>query len=315
MKTISEWRIFLDNLRAKNITEICVGIGVFDGVHIGHAKLLDSLQNYAEKNNSYPVAVTFSPHPRFLTAPDSAPKLLVPLNQRIELLKKHGAAEVFVIDFNREFANLEAEDFLKLFCLNNAVKIDCICVGRNWRFGKDGAGDTVLLEKFCNANDIDCILIEELKNGGEKISSANIRLAVAEGSLDKVCSMLGKSYFLHGKVVKGFSFAGGELGHPTANLKPDSEILPLDGVYAAKVEVEGKMYFAAVNIGVSPSFEFNNRNHRIEVHLLDFEGNLYGRELDVILLKYLRPERCFESAEALKEQICKDVQQIKSLKK
>ena len=243
-----------------------------------------------------------------------APKLLVPLNQRIELLKKNGAEDVFVIDFNRDFANLEAGEFLRVFCLDNAVKIDCICVGKNWRFGKNGAGDTVLLEKFCQANNIDCRLIEELKIDSEKISSANIRIAVANGFLDKVRNMLGRPYFIHGTVVKGFSFAGDKLGHPTANLKPDSEILPPDGVYAAKAVIDDAEYLAAVNIGVAPSFDFNCRNHRIEVHLLDFDGNLYGRELDIMLLKYLRNERFFESAEALKEQIIKDIQQIKSLK-
>ena len=121
-----------------NIKNICVGIGVFDGVHIGHAQLLKSLADYAEKNNSYPLAITFSPHPRALTVPEHAPKLLVPLNQRIDLLKQNGAIDVFVIDFNRDFANLESEEFLRMFCLNNAVKIDCICVGKNWRFGKNG---------------------------------------------------------------------------------------------------------------------------------------------------------------------------------
>ena len=314
MNTILKWRTFLESLRRVDIKNICVGIGVFDGVHIGHAELLQSLADYAKQNNSYPLAITFSPHPRALTVPEHAPKLLVPLNQRIELLKKNGAEDVFVIDFNRDFANLEAEEFLRVFCLDNAVKIDCICVGKNWRFGKNGAGDTVLLEKFCQANNIDCRLIEELKIDSEKISSANIRIAVANGFLDKVRNMLGRPYFIHGTVVKGFSFAGDKLGHPTANLKPDSEILPPDGVYAAKAVIDDAEYLAAVNIGVAPSFDFNCRNHRIEVHLLDFDGNLYGRELDIMLLKYLRNERFFESAEALKEQIIKDIQQIKSLK-
>ena len=126
--------------------------------------------------------------------------------------------------------------------------------------------------------------------------------------------LLGRRFILSGRIVKGFSFAGGKLGHPTANLVPDSEILPPDGVYGAKVTLDGQDYLAAVNIGVAPSFEFNQHRRRVEVHLLEFEGNLYDREIEVNLLKYIRNERFFESAEALKAQIILDIQQIKSLK-
>lgn len=309
----TSWHDFTAQLKAENITDICVGIGVFDGVHLGHAELFRTLKNYAEQHNSYPVALTFAPHPRTLTSPLNPPKLLVPLSQRIELLKKHGVKKVFVIDFNEKFAAVEPLDFLNSLISSADVKINCITVGRNWHFGHRGAGDTVLLADFCAEKNITFLPIEELKIDGEKISSANIRIAIANGLLDKAKSMLGHEYFIHGEVVKGFSFAGGKLGHPTANLKPDSEILPPDGVYAAKTVIDGVSYPAAVNIGVAPSFDFNKKQHRIEVHVLDFNGNLYGRELTVTLLKHLRNERFFETAEALRQQIMLDIQQIRSL--
>lgn len=308
------WNDFLCSLKEKNITRISVGIGVFDGVHLGHAELFRKLKEFAVQHGSYPVALTFSPHPRTLTTPNNPPKLLVPLNQRIKLLKQHGAEEIFVIDFNEKFAALLPEQFLEILCSSPHVNIDCITVGRNWHFGRDGAGDTVLLADFCKARNITFQPIEELKINNEKISSANIRIAIAEGCLDKARVMLGRDYAIHGEVVKGFAFAGSRLEHPTANLQPDSEILPPDGVYGACAEIDGGKYLAAVNIGIAPSFEFNRKRRRVEVHFLDFNGNLYGRELSITLLKFLRNERFFESADALKAQIILDIQQIKSLK-
>ena len=313
MDFITHWQNFMAQLEAENIHNISVGIGVFDGVHLGHAELFRSLSEYAKINNSYPIALTFAPHPRKLTSPDNPPKLLVPLNQRIELLKQHGAKKVFVIDFNEKFAAIEPEDFLNIITSSEKVKLDCITVGRNWHFGHNGVGDTILVDKFCKERNISFLPIEELKIDGNKISSANIRIAIADGFLDKASAMLGYKYFIHGEVIKGFSFAGNRLGHPTANLHTDSEILPPDGVYAAKTVIDGHTYPAAVNIGVSPSFDFNQKQHRIEVHVLDFDGNLYGRELKVTLIKHLRNERVFESAEALKAQIILDIQQIRSL--
>ena len=313
MEFTTSWQNFMTQLKAENIHNISVGIGVFDGVHLGHAELFRTLSEYAEANNSYPVALTFAPHPRTLTAPDNPPKLLVPLNQRIELLKQHGAKKVFVIDFNEKFAAIEPEEFLNIISSSDDVRLDCITVGRNWSFGHNGAGDTVLVAKFCEEKNITFLPIDELKIDGGKISSANLRIAIAEGVLDTASAMLGYKYFIHGEVVKGFSFAGDRLGHPTANLHADSEILPPDGVYAAKTVIDGKTYPAAVNIGVAPSFDFNKKQHRIEVHVLDFEGNLYGRELAVALIKHLRNERVFDSAEALKAQIILDIQQIRSL--
>ena len=308
------WLDFLLQLKAKNISDISIGIGVFDGVHPGHVKLLKSLADYAAKNNSYPVALTFSPHPRTLTSPEHPPKMLMPLEKRIELLKQNGVAEVFVIRFDHEFANLIAEEFLNILCLNDILKIKCITVGKNWRFGHYGRGNADMLANFCSRNGIFFQPVDELQLHGEIVSSSNIRLAITNGLLDKTADMLGRRFILSGRIVKGFSFAGGKLGHPTANLVPDSEILPPDGVYGAKVTLDGRDYLAAVNIGVAPSFEFNQHRRRVEVHLLDFEGNLYDREIEVNLLKYIRNERFFESAEALKAQIILDIQQIKSLK-
>ena len=308
-----KWRHFLLKLDAAGVKKICIGIGVFDGVHLGHVKLLDTLASHAAENGSLPVALTFSPHPRTLIAPVKPPRLLMPLAERIELLKKNGAKEVFVIDFTPEFAGMEAEEFLHILAGDSPVKIDGISVGRNWHFGRNGAGNIDVLENFCRSINIKFMPVDILQIAGENISSSNIRTAITGGLLDKACRMLGREYSISGNIVKGFSFAGDKLGHPTANLVPESEILPPDGVYGAKTFVDGSRYLAAVNIGVAPSFDFNQNHHRIEVHLLDYSGNLYGRKLEVTLLKYIRNERFFESADALKQQIIQDIQQIKSL--
>lgn len=310
----TNWRNFLYGLAAANIKNICIGIGVFDGVHRGHAELMGHLAQYAREHGSYPVALTFSPHPRTLVSPDHPTKLLIGLDERKDLLKHYGAKDVFIINFNHAFANLEALDFLKILTSSDEVKISCISVGLNWKFGKNGAGDAQLLKKFCDKKGIDFSPIVELQCDGGKISSANIRIAIANGLLKKASEMLGRDFSLRGTVVKGFSFAGSKLEHPTANLVTESEILPPDGVYAARTSIDGKDYLAAVNIGIAPSFEFNRQCRRIEVHLLDFEGNLYGSTLQITLIEYLRNERFFESHEALKEQIISDVNYIRSLK-
>ncbi len=309
----NEWHRFLSNLAAADYRMASLGIGVFDGVHRGHGMLLDTLASHAEQNSSCPVALTFSPHPKALIAPGHTPKLLTSLDRRIEMLKSHGIKDVFVIHFDEKFARMEALDFLKILCENTPLPIDCITVGKNWRFGSMGRGNAEVLKKYCSEHDIIFHPVDELKIDGEKISSANIRLAIANGFLDRAGAMLGRDFELTGEVVKGFSFAGSKLGHPTANLAPDSEIMPPDGVYAAEVTLNDEKYPAAVNIGIAPSFEFNRQQHRIEVHLLDFEGNLYGNKLSVKLVKHLRNERFFESAEALKAQIIKDIQQIRDL--
>ena len=309
----SEWRNFLSVLSDAGHKKISVGIGVFDGVHRGHQMLLEKLTAHAVKNNSCSVALTFSPHPRTLVAPHNPPKLLMSAERRQELLKSYGVNEVFVIRFDEKFSRLQAEEFLHILCENNPLEIDCITVGKNWRFGNGGSGNTELLARYCQTHNIAFLPMEELKINGEKISSANIRQAVANGFIEQANSMLGRDFELVGKVVKGFSFAGSKLEHPTANLIPDSEIMPPDGVYGAEVTLNDVKYRAAVNIGVAPSFDFNRKQHRIEVHLLDFEGNLYGCDLRVKPVKYLRNERFFESADALKAQIIKDIQQIKSL--
>lgn len=290
---------------------LALGIGVFDGVHRGHQLLLTSLCELAAAEGAAPVALTFDPHPRAVLRPQSPPVLLIGLAERIRLLTEYGAEAVLTARFTPEFAALAPEEFLDRL-LAAPAEIAGICVGKHWRFGAGGAGDTALLAARCAAAGQRFATVSELCLDGEIVSSSNIRRAISGGRLATAAAMLGRPYRLTGTVEAGFGAANRELHYPTANLRLEAGVLPPDGVYAARAILpDGSELPAAVNVGLSPTFQWEGGERRLEVHLLDFAGDLYGGELGVELLDYLRPERAFGGAKELREQIGRDIVRIK----
>ncbi len=287
------------------------GIGVFDGVHLGHRKLLCELGAMAERCGAVPAALTFSPHPRAVLYPANPPKLLVPLDERIRLLRQYGAESVSVIRFTPQFAGLQPEEFLNNL-LNSYSGVKGICVGANWRFGNKAAGDMDFLADYCRRRGLELAGVSELHIDGIPVSSSTIRRMVAAGKLSAAARLLGRPYTLCGVVDAGYHVAGSVLNCPTANLKTPQKVLPPDGVYAVKATVgnDSTGYPAVANIGFSPTFGRND-TRRIEVHLLDFDGNLYGQELTVEPLRYLRPERSFAGAAQLRSQIMQDISETR----
>ncbi|MHB9138089.1 MAG: riboflavin biosynthesis protein RibF [Victivallaceae bacterium] len=302
----------LDALAERGIKTACLAIGVFDGVHKGHQLLIKALLEMSVKHHSVPVALTFFPHPREVVQPDNPPPLLVPPAKKIELLHQYGIKAVVTIPFSREFAAQTPDEFIKN-CLNSSrVKIRGICVGCKWRFGAGGTGDSSVLRDFADRGHFDFEAVDELTIGDSIVSSTAIRRAVSSGLLERAQELLGRPYSLCGIVEKGHHVAGPELAHPTANLKITYGILPPDGVYAASVILDGKRYPAAVNAGVSPTYNRpEDRSKRFEVHIIGFEQNIYGAAVEVELLKYLREERSFPDSAMLKQQIIKDIEDIK----
>ena len=290
-----------------------VGIGVFDGVHRGHRLVLDAVLELAEKFQALPVAVTFSPHPREVLSPGQPPGLLIPLEERIRLLRRYGMKEVTVIPFTRAFAALPPAEFLTELA-GSMGELVGICVGANWRFGVRASGGREDLRTFAETRKIACRPVPELELNGMTVSSTAIRRAVAAGRLAEAEEMLGRPYRLFGTVVHGFRAATGDLACPTANLLPDQGILPPDGVYAARAFTpDGACRMAAVNLGISPTYRRPKGERRLEVHLLDYSGDLYGQPLGLEFVRCLRPERAFPDTEALKEQIAQDIEQIRKL--
>lgn len=304
----------LAQLEKYGINRVAVAIGVFDGVHKGHCLLLQRLIEMAKRDNATPVAMTFYPHPREALRPESHPGLLLSPAKKIELLHEQGIKAVVTIPFTKEFASLSPFEFIERSLLVSQVELTGICVGRKWRFGAGGKGDVKILEDFANNGHFDFDAVDELFIDGETVSSTSIRRAISSGLLEKAEKMLGRPYSLEGEVEQGKKIAGTELSYPTANLKTRYGIIPPNGVYASCAILDEKKYPAAVAIGVSPTFNYaNNKNPRVEVHLIGFEGDIYGKNIEAFFIKYLREERYYSSIEALKTQIGEDIKNIKNI--
>jgi riboflavin kinase/FMN adenylyltransferase len=271
-----------------------VAVGVFDGVHLGHQEVI------ADSDT----VLTFDPHPMSVIAPNATPKLLTRQDTKAELVEELGADEMVVIPFDAEFAARDAQDFVGRV-LVDGLGATHVAVGRNFRFGHKAAGDAAMLEAD---ERFETTIHELVEVEGETVSSSHIRGLVSAGEVAHASVFLGRPFQVRGEVVHGDG-RGSELGFPTANLIPDERLVrPDQGVYAALAD--GRP--AAVNIGVRPQFE-TGRGVLIEAYLIDFDGDLYGRELRIDFLQRLRGEKLFPSVETLTEQIAKDVQQAREI--
>ncbi len=290
---------------------IFLAIGVFDGVHLGHQAVIRRAVADAAHAQGTAVVVTFDPHPVRVLRPENAPRLLTSTPHKIALLKELGVTHLLIIPFDRGFAATPPEDFVK------ALAAACrplkeICVGHSWSFGKGRAGNLQLLDRIGNELGFEEVGIPAVTVDGEIVSSTLIRAAVERGDLDKAGRLLGRRFSILGTVKHGHHL-GHQLGFPTANLSAHKEQYPPNGVYAVKARLAGETELrdGVVNIGVRPTVE-NEGVRLLELHLFDFEGDLYGKDVEVIFHRFLREEKRFPSLEALKAQIACDVSQAKA---
>jgi riboflavin kinase / FMN adenylyltransferase len=267
-----------------------VAIGTFDGVHLGHREVI--------RGND--TVLTFDPHPLAILHPEALPKLITPLPVKCDLIAGLGVDELVTIPFDREFAGRSAESFVEDVLLGQLDARE-VAVGENFRFGKNAKGDPEFLS---SRPEFETRVVPLVEVSGETVSSSHIRGLLAAGEVDKAAEFLGGPFLLEGEVVEG-DRRGHELGVPTANFVPDDRyVCPGHGVYAAWAHGHP----AAVNVGVRPTFE-TGRGLLVEAHLIDFEGDLYGETLRIAFVERLRGEKRFESAEALKEQMERDIEQ------
>ena len=300
-----------DALGAHGLNKVAVAVGVFDGVHRGHQRLLASLKEAAGRLDAKPVVVTFHPHPRELLKPDAPPTLLFPPEIKTRFLHEYGAEAVVTIPFTREFAALSPPEFLYDCLSSSRVEMKALCVGANWRFGFGGAGDAAFLRERAAEGHFEFISVEELSFDNLAVSSTKIRRAISSGDLKTASLMLGRNYSLYGKVEHGHHIAGSVLNRPTANLKIRYGVLPPCGVYAGWAKSSGFKKAAAIAIGSSPTFkEQFGAETRVELHIIDYEGDLYGMDLEAELCSYIREERCFPGVESLKKQIGEDINAV-----
>ncbi len=279
-----------------------VAVGEFDGVHLGHREVIRGADT----------VLTFEPHPRAVVAPDAAPKLLTPLELKADLLAGLGVRELVVIPFDRAFAAQEPQEFIDRVLVER-LGAHTVSVGENFRFGHKASGDVELL-RAQDAFETHVARLVELD--GEIVSSTHIRGLVVAGDVEQAGRFLGSPFQLRRPVVPG-DRRGRRLGYPTANLIPHNALVcPGNGVYACRAafveDGEWQWRPAATSVGVRPTFE-TGRGLLIEAYLLDFEGDLYGRELRVTFLARLRGERRFDSAEALVEQMHRDVEEARAI--
>lgn len=276
-----------------------VAVGTFDGVHLGHREVINGADS----------VLTFDPHPVSVVAPQHTPKLLTTLERKAELVAELGVQEMIVIPFDRDFAALRADEFVEQV-LVGALGARRVSIGENFRFGHRAQGDPALL---ASDGRFETVVHPLLEVAGEIVSSSHIRGLLGAGDVTEANRLLGSTFQLEGVVAHGDE-RGRELGYPTANLVPDDAfVAPGHGVYACVAQLgPGDRRAAAVSIGVRPTFE-TGRGELIEAYVLDFEGDLYDSTLTLQFLQRLRGERRFESAEALVEQMGRDVAETREI--
>jgi riboflavin kinase/FMN adenylyltransferase len=286
-----------------------LAIGVFDGVHLGHQAVISTSAQHAKEAGGTPVVVTFDPHPAKVLRPNDAPHLLTATQHKIALIRDLGVAHLLVLQFDLTFAATAPEDFVQQLVANSRP-LQEICVGHEWSFGKGRAGNLALLKELGRSDGFNVVGVEAVKVNGEVVSSTAIRKAVADGNLVKATQMLGREYTILGTVIAGEKL-GRKLGFPTANLSAHSEQFPPNGVYVAEARLAGSVHRGVANLGYRPTVRAGKAERLLELHLFNLEREIYGEEMEVRFLRYLRPEQKFENLEALKAQIARDVEQAR----
>jgi riboflavin kinase / FMN adenylyltransferase len=290
---------------AKRSQNVCLAIGVFDGVHLGHQRVIGQARDDARGCGGTSVALTFDPHPMRVLQPDKAPLLLTSTDHKLALIERLGVDACLVLTFDKAFSLTPPEEFIETVA-RRTNHLQEICVGARFRFGHDRAGDVRLMEALAPKYGFVAKEIQSVKQGDEMISSSAIRQHVVHGRLDRAAAMLGRPFSILGTVEPG-DHRGHELGFPTANLDPHNEVLPPDGVYAVRVAIAAEQFGGVVNIGVRPTFAERQPRRVLEVHIFDLRRDLYGKDIEVFFLAKLRDEQKFGSVEALKTQIAADV--------
>ncbi len=296
-------KIFHGTENANILRPTVLTLGVFDGLHLGHQYIMKTVVDRAEAVRAVATAITFDPHPRAVLHPESAPPLLQTLDQRLANLEVLGLQQTIVIQFDREFADLPAEDFLKDI-VHDRLHAREVYLGKGFAFGKGRGGNIDLLRKMSDELGFYADEVEEVRLRGHRISSSRIRERLAEGRINLARRMLGRPYGVEGVIIRG-NRRGHTIGFPTANLKPHNRVIPRFGVYATATLIDGTWRRSITNIGVRPTFE-KDVEPSIETYIFDFDEELYGDVLRVRFLHRIRDERKFNGIDELKAQIEKD---------
>ena len=284
---------------------VCVAIGTFDGVHLGHQQVLRQALMNARQHGALAVVVTFDAHPATVVAPQRVPPLLYSLPQKLRAIDALGVDATLLLHFDRALSEQPAEDFIRAL-VRDCGHVHSICVGAHFTFGHQRGGNVELLRRLGAELNFVVHDLASVALDGQTVSSTRIREAIRAGNLDAASQMLGRAYALAGIVIPGDQ-VGRQLGFPTANLDVCGLVLPPHGVYAVLAHTRGTTHFAALNIGLRPTRAQPMPHVHVEAHLLDFSGDLYGTELELTVVEKLRAELTFPDLAALRAQIARDL--------
>lgn len=303
--------VFLKN--AERIPNSVVTVGTFDGVHAGHRAIIDKVVEKAQKKDARSVLVTFDPHPRNIINPrDAGIKLLTTLQERSEVLQELGIDTMVVIPFDRDFSLLSSEEFIREI-IHKKIGVSEFVIGYDHHFGRNREGTIETIEELGEELGFDSYVVSKREVGEKTVSSTAIRNALSEeGDVEEAAKLLQRPYRLNGTVVHGDK-RGKQIGFPTANIKPEhvNKIIPKEGVYAVTTRVDENWYEGMMNIGTRPTFEGTVQT--LEVHIFDFDEEIYGKEVQVRFISRIRDEKKFDGKEELIDQLNEDKKQAMKL--
>ncbi len=279
-----------------------VAIGNFDGIHLGHHKILQCLEKKAKEYGLFSLVLTFFPHPGKILGKNGI-KMIQNLDQKIKKIKKYDIQTLLILSFDEQFASLAGQDFIQKIVLNT-LKAAAVIVGENFHFGKKREGDVALLHRLSSRFNFRICSVPSVVKNGDIVSSSLIRSLLQEGKIKKANRLLGRSYEIDGEVIKGKS-RGKILGFPTANIETENDIIP-QGVFITQTRIGSKIFQSMSNIGKQPTF--NQHDLNIESHIIDFEGDLYGKRIGIYFLQKIRDEIKFSSPDELTGQLEKDLE-------
>ena len=292
------------------LRSLCLTLGIFDGVHLGHQKIIRRVIERAGQIGGESCVVTFDPHPREVLVPETAPDLLTATQKKARLIEALGVDALCLIRFTQKFAEIEAREFVKDFLID-ALRMKVIIEGYDWRFGKGRKGDVRLLQKMSEEDGFEVEQMSGVELDGQVVSSTRIRELVLRGDLEAAATCLGRRYSITGDIVEG-SRLGREMGFPTANIEPHHEAVPPNGIYAVWADVAGTRKPGTLNIGYRPTVS-KEMKRTVEVYLMDFYRDIYNEEIEITFIEKLRDEQKFPSIDALSAQIKKDVEKARDI--
>jgi riboflavin kinase / FMN adenylyltransferase len=299
--------IYRESDQIKKSLNAVVTVGSFDGLHLGHFKILDEVKKVVKELKGSSYLITFEPHPRFVLSKDFGIRILTSLSEKISILEEAGIENLVILKFTKEFSQLTSDEFIRQIIVDKIGAAHMV-IGHDHKFGKDRLGDVRKLSEVGRLNNFSVTDVPPESMDGEIISSTKIRNYLFEGDLNNANKFLGRNYSLEGIVVVGMK-RGRTLGFPTANIQPDdfNKVIPDNGIYVVRCKLENKVYSGVMNIGTRPTFE-NNQVQVLEAHILNFNRDIYGDKIKIEFIKRLRDEVKFASKEDLIKQMLIDKQ-------